>query len=87
MKLSLSLPVTRENFQYSYGDTTSATKPSLTIIPAYIMCREKEVAESEEMANQRLAQLETHAMRESSPLRLLMLFCYSCRQEAIITVI
>jgi hypothetical protein len=35
----------------------------------------------EGMANQWLAQLDTHAMRESPPLTLLMILCCTCRQE------
>lgn len=47
------------------------------------MCRDTEGAEIEGMTNQWLA----HAMRESPPLILLMIFRYTCRPEPSITVI
>ena len=37
------------------------------------------------MANQCLAQLETHSMGEIQPMALLMILCYACRQEPSIT--
>ena len=43
--------------------------------------RVKDGEEFEAMARQWLAQYETHAMRESSLLTLLMLFFCTCRQE------
>ena len=47
----------------------------------------KNGAEFEGRANQRLAQLENHAIKVSPFLTLLMTFCYICRQESSITVI
>lgn len=55
--------------------------------PAYKRCKENERAESKRIANQLLAQLKSCAMRESSPLTLLVILCYTCRQEASIEVI
>jgi hypothetical protein len=56
-----------------------------TICPAYMVCRGKNVAEIEEIHNQCLAQLEPQAMRESLPLTLLMILCYTCRHASSIT--
>ena len=49
-----------------------------------ILCSGTEI---ESMANQGLVQRETHDMRVSPPLTLLMLFCYMCRQKPSITFI
>jgi hypothetical protein len=49
--------------------------------PAYKMCRDKDKAETEGLANQWLAQIETHPMGKNQFLTLLMKLCYACRQE------
>ena len=56
-----------------------------TMCPACKMCRGKDGAESEGVA--KLVNLETHAIRGSPPLTLLMILCYICRQEPSIIVI
>ena len=52
-------------------DTNPATKTLTNIffacLPAYKMCRDKDGAEIEGMANQSLAKLETHFMGEGQP--------------------
>ena len=63
--------------------------------PAYNMCRDKDWgvwsrdwgAGIRGMANQQLAQLETHPMGKKQSLILLMILCYACRQEYNITVL
>jgi hypothetical protein len=42
-----------------------------------IRCKDKDGEENEGMANQLLAQLETHPMGENQPLTLLMIFYYA----------
>jgi hypothetical protein len=51
------------------------------------MCKNKDEAEIEELANQRLAQVENYPMRESQPLTLVKIFFYICSQEPRITVL
>ena len=48
---------------------------------------DKDGADIEGMAKQCLVQLETHPMEESQPLTLLMIFCYTYRQEPSIIII
>jgi hypothetical protein len=61
-------------------NTNPGTKPSIyTLSPAYKMSKGKDGAETGEMASQRLVQLDTHAMRRSLPLTLLMVICHTCR--------
>jgi hypothetical protein len=60
-----------------------------TFNPQFFLPRCTEIknrAETEEMANQWLGQLETHHMEESQSLTLLMIFFYTWRQEPRITV-
>jgi len=69
------------------GRPTQPQNVKPPICPACKMCRGKDRAEFSERANQRLAQLETQAMRDSPRLTLLMIFCYTSRQMPSITVI
>jgi hypothetical protein len=54
--------------------------------PACKMCRGKDGAEIKGMANQWLAH-ETHFLKESPPLTLLVIFDYTCRQAYNVNVI
>jgi hypothetical protein len=49
--------------------------------------RDKDRVKIEGMANQCLAQLETHPKGKNQFLTLLMIVCYACRQEPSITVL
>jgi hypothetical protein len=44
-------------------------------------------AETDRMANQQLAQPETHSMGKHQSLTLLMILCYTCRQESNMAVL
>ena len=44
-------------------------------------------AETKEMANQLMTQLETHSMHKNQSLTQLMILCYAYRQEPIVTVL
>jgi len=70
-------PVARWNFQWREGDTNPPTNLQPQICPSYKMCRNKDRAEIEEMANQWLTQPETHPMGERQPLTWLMILCYT----------
>ena len=50
------------------------------------MFRDKDRAEMEGTASQRLVQIETHSMGKKQSMTLLMIFCYACRQESSITI-
>jgi hypothetical protein len=53
--------------------------------PAYKMCRNKDGAEIEGMANQWLTQIEIHPIGKKQSLILLMILCYACRQDPRVT--
>jgi hypothetical protein len=55
--------------------------------PAYKMCRNKDGAETEGMANQWLPQIETHPMGKNQSLTMLMILYYAYTQELSITVL
>ena len=57
--------------------------------PAYKMFKDKDRAETDGMANQCLAQIETYAMRKSQSLTLtlLMILSYTYRQDPSIIVL
>jgi hypothetical protein len=54
---------------------------------AYKMHRDKDRVETENMANQWLAQTETHPMGKNQSLTVLMILCYAYRQEPRLTVL
>jgi hypothetical protein len=78
----------RQDFQWRGGGhyPTHKTFDLKFALPTKI-CRDKDGAEIERMANKWLGQLETHTMGENQSLTLLMISCYICRQEPSITVI
>jgi hypothetical protein len=55
--------------------------------PAYKMFRDKDRGKMEGIANQQLAQIETHPMGKKQSLTLLMILCYACRHDPNITVL
>jgi len=68
------------------GLSVAFLSPSGSLIfPLYKKCRDKDRGDSERMANQELAQLETHPMGKYQYITLLMILSYACRQEPSIT--
>jgi hypothetical protein len=57
---------------YQGNANQNVSKPSHKICPAYKKCRDKDVAETEGMVNQSLAQLEIYPMGKNQSLMLLM---------------
>jgi hypothetical protein len=50
--------------------------------PTYKMCRNKDRAETQGMANPWVPQLKTHPMGKNQSLTLLMVLCYACREPS-----
>ena len=55
--------------------------------PAYKMFRDKDRGKMEGIANQQLAQIETHPMGKKQSLTLLILIYYAYKQEPSLTVL
>jgi hypothetical protein len=55
--------------------------------PIYRMCVDKDRADTEEIANRGLLQIETHSLGKMQSLMLIMIFYYAFRKEPSPTVL
>ena len=75
----------QKDSQRRYKNNNSPN-PHPKMCPVYKMCREKDRAEVDRMANKGLLQIKTHLMGKNQS-TLLMIICYACRQQRSITIL
>ena len=80
--LKWPLPITKQDFQRRDRGTNPNINPSTHNLSCLQICRNKDEPEIEWMADQWLAQPESHTKREIPPLTLLMMFCYYLQTRA-----